>query len=309
MKDVSAKPDTLRSARAQAVIRMPAFCLPLLRNANTEKGDALAAARVAGIMGVKRTWEVIPLCHPLPIQTADVRFDLREDSVRVEVEVQLIANTGVEMEALTGASVAALTLYDMLKPHAGTDLSIGEIKLLEKRGGKSHYRRHVEGAVRAAVLVLSDTVAAGQAEDTAGALVQQRLEEAGLEIAGFEVLADEAEPLQARIRHWSAAEPVDLVITVGGTGVGPRDRTVEAVAPLLERELPGIMETARAYGQKRMPYAMLSRGVAGLIGRTLVITLPGSRGGARDGLNALIPGIFHTFDVLKKVPHEHGYGG
>ncbi len=309
MKDVSAKPDTLRSARAQAVIQMPPFCLPLLRNANTDKGDALAAARVAGIMAVKRTWEVIPLCHPLPIQTADVSFDLGKDSVRIEVEVQLIANTGVEMEALTGATVAALTLYDMLKPHAGTDLSIGDVRLLEKRGGKSHYRRHVDAPVRAAVLVLSDSVAAGRAEDSAGALVQQRLKEAGLEIAGFEVLPDEPDQLQARVRHWTADDPVELVMTVGGTGVGPRDRTVEAVAPLLERELPGIMETARAYGQKRMPYAMLSRGVAGLIGRSLVITLPGSRGGARDGLNALIPGIFHTFDVLRALPHDHGYGG
>jgi len=308
MKDVSAKPDTLRSARAQALIHMPAFCLPLLREANTEKGDALAAARVAGIMAVKRTWELIPLCHPLPIQTAEVSFELSEEQVRVEVAVQLIANTGVEMEALTGASVAALTLYDMLKPHAGTDLSIGDVRLLEKRGGKSQYKRRLETPARAAVLVLSDSVAAGRAEDTAGALVEQRLREAGLEIAATEVLPDEPAELESRVRHWTGAG-ADLIVTVGGTGVGPRDRTVETIAPLLQRELPGIMETARAYGQKRMPYAMLSRGVAGLIGRTLVITLPGSRGGARDGLNALIPGIFHTFDVLRQVPHKHGYGG
>lgn len=306
MKDVSAKPETLRSARAQAIIHVPPFCVPLLRDANTEKGDALAAARVAGIMAVKRTWELIPLCHPLAIQTADVAFDLGDDQVRIEVEVQLIANTGVEMEALTGASVAALTLYDMLKPHAGTDLSIGDVHLLEKRGGKSHYKRHVQTPVSAAVLVLSDSVAAGREQDTAGHLAEQRLRDAGLEIAGFEVLPDEAEQLQARLRHWVAAG-ADLIVTAGGTGVGPRDRTVDTVAPMLERELPGIMETARAYGQKRMPYAMLSRGVAGLIGHTLVITLPGSRSGVRDSLNALIPGIFHTFDVLNKTPHEHGY--
>lgn len=307
MKDVSAKPETLRSARAQATIHVPPFCIPLVREANTEKGDALAAARVAGIMAVKRTWELIPLCHPLTIQTADVAFELGDDHVRIEVEVQLIANTGVEMEALTGASVAALTLYDMLKPHAGTDLSIGDIRLLEKRGGKSHYERHVQVPVSAAVLVLSDSVAAGREQDTAGRLAEQRLREAGLDIAGFEVIPDEPEQLQARLRHWVAAG-ADLIITAGGTGVGPRDHTVEAVRPLLEREIPGIMETARAYGQKRMPYAMLSRGVAGLIGHTLVITLPGSRGGVRDALNALIPGIFHTFDVLSKTPHEHGYG-
>src|SRR5699024_3647261 len=117
---------------------MPAFCLPLLRERRTEKGDALGAARVAAIMAVKRTPDLIPLCHPLPIQNVNVDFDLQENQVRTAVEVQVISNTGVEMEALTAASVAALTLYDMLTPHAGTDHAIGDIHLIEKRGGKSH---------------------------------------------------------------------------------------------------------------------------------------------------------------------------
>lgn len=308
MKDVSHKPDTLRSARAGATISMPAFCLPLLRGRCTEKGDALEAARVAAVMAVKRTWELIPLCHPLPIQNVEVTFDLGEDSVRVEVEVQVIANTGVEMEALTAASIAALTLYDMLKPHAGTDLSIGDVRLLEKRGGKSHYRRRIEPPVSGAVIVLSDTVAAGRAEDRAGALVRERLAEAGVECAAPDVIADEPTQLQARIRHW-LDQNVALIATVGGTGIGPRDRTVETVRPMLEREIPGIMEAARGHGQRRMPYAMLSRGVAGLVGHTLVITLPGSVGGAGEHMDALIPGVLHAFEVLRDVPHEHGYGG
>lgn len=308
MKDVSRKPDTLRSARAGATITMPPFCLPLLCERRTEKGDALAAARVAAIMAVKRTWEMIPLCHPLPIQNVNVAFDLGEDHVRTEVEVQVIANTGVEMEALTGASVAALTLYDMLKPHAGTDLSIGDIRLIEKRGGKSHYRRRIEPGVDGAVIVLSDTVAAGRAEDHAGALVRERLDAAGITCPDVEVIPDEPAELETRIRQW-VERKVALIVTVGGTGIGSRDRTVETVQPMLDREIPGIMEAARSHGQRRMPYAMLSRGVAGLIGKTLVITLPGSTSGASEHLDALIPGILHAFEVVRDVPHAHGHAG
>lgn len=308
MKDVGGKPETLRSARAAATITMPAFCIPLLRERRIDKGDALAAARVAAIMAVKRTWELIPLCHPLPIQDAKVSFELGEDRVRIEVEVRTIANTGVEMEALTGASVAALTLYDMLKPHAGTDLVIGEIRLLDKRGGKSHYRRRVEPAVEGAVIVLSDTVAAGRAQDRAGAAVRERLRAAGIECPEAEVIPDEPADLAARIRYWTERR-VSLIATVGGTGIGDRDRTVETIRPLLQPEIPGIMEAARSHGQRRMPYAMLSRGVAGLIGKTLVVTLPGSTRGATEYLDALIPGILHAFEVVQGVPHKHGHEG
>lgn len=306
MKDVSRKPVSLRTARAASVITMPAFCIPLLRERRTEKGDALAAARVAAIMAVKRTWELIPLCHPLPIQDAKVTFELGKDRVRTEVEVQVIANTGVEMEALTGASVAALTLYDMLKPHAGMELAIGDIKLIEKRGGKSHYRRRIEPAVSGAVIVLSDTVAAGRAQDTAGAAVRERLHAAGIECPAVEVIPDEPQQLAERVRAALARHPA-LIVTVGGTGIGPRDRTVETIRPLLQMEVPGIMEAARSHGQRRMPYAMLSRGVAGTIDKSLVITLPGSTGGATEYLDALIPGILHAFEVIHGVPHQHGY--
>lgn len=306
MKDVSRKPDTLRTARAQAVIHMPAFCIPLLREARTDKGDALGAARVAGVMAVKRTWELIPLCHPLPIQDATVTFDLGDDTVTIEVTVQVLSNTGVEMEALTGASVAALTLYDMLKPHAGMDLLVDGIKLLEKRGGKSHYRRQVPEAISGAVIVLSDTVAAGKAEDKAGEGVRQQLAQANIVCPPADVIADEPEQLRQRIDHW-LQQGAQLIVTVGGTGIGARDRTVETVRPMLDMEIPGIMEAARQHGQRRLPYAMLSRGVAGLIGQTLVLTLPGSTRGSQEYLDALIAGVVHAFSVIKGEPHKHGH--
>jgi molybdenum cofactor biosynthesis protein MoaC len=298
MKDIVHKPETLRSARAAAMLHAPALCIELLRLRKTEKGDALEVARTAGILAAKRTWELLPFCHPLPLRSIRIDYELLAQAVRIEAEVQVISGTGVEMEALTAASVTALTLYDMLKPHAERDLSISDVRLLDKRGGKSEFARRIEPPAHCAILVLSDAVAGGKKHDNAGQIVRKGLAAAGIETSSYEVLEDEPQPLLVHLRHWVDRD-IDLVVTVGGTGIAPRDRTVDAVRTLIEREMPGIMEAARAYGQQRTPYAMISRGVAGLIGRTLVVTFPGSTRGAQETLDALLPGLVHTLEVLR----------
>lgn len=136
MVDVSAKAPSHREALAQAVLFSRADVLKLLASGGLPKGDALAVARVAGIMAAKKTPELIPLCHPLPLSKAQIDFELGEDSIRISATVRTLGVTGVEMEALTAASVAALTLYDMIKA-VDKRAVIGEIKLLAKSGGKS----------------------------------------------------------------------------------------------------------------------------------------------------------------------------
>lgn len=293
MKDVTRKPPTLRSARAAATITMPADCIPLVRERRTEKGDAIEAARFAATMAVKRTWELIPHCHPLPIQDVKVSFDIGADRVTTEVLVRTIANTGVEMEALTGASVAALTFYDMLKPHAGTRLAIGEVHLIEKLGGKSHYHRRIEPPVDGALLVRADAVPADL-----GAALAERLDAMGIRCGSPVAVAGDGDALAARIRD-RVQHGAALVAVVGGVGLGHGDDTVERVRPLLDRELPGIIEAARNHGQQRTPYAMLLRGVAGLSGRSVVLTLPGDADAAAGCLDALAPGLVHLLDELR----------
>lgn len=309
MKDVSQKPDSLRIARATATLHAPAACIDLLRSGETEKGDPLKTARVAGILAAKRTDELIPLCHPLPIHRADVYYELAETSVRIIAEVQTIGPTGVEMEALTAASLAALTIYDMLKPYAEPeDLHIEDCRLERKVGGKSHYRRALASPRSAAVVVLSDTVASGAKPDTAGAYVRDALIAANFDPVEYAVIADDADVLGALLRKL-VSDNVAMVITVGGTGLSPRDITVDTVKPMLDVEIPGIMETARAFGQQRMPFAMLSRGVAGYAGETLVLTFPGSRGGASESLAATLPGIVHLLEAGRTGgKHPGGYG-
>jgi cyclic pyranopterin monophosphate synthase len=138
MVDVSDKATTSRSATAEGFVRMRPETLALLLDGATPKGDVLAVARVAGIMAAKRTHELIPLCHPLPITKVTVDFEPRPDtaSLRVEVEVKVTGQTGVEMEALTAVSVACLTVYDMLKA-ADKAMRFDGIRLLEKTGGRS----------------------------------------------------------------------------------------------------------------------------------------------------------------------------
>ncbi|MEZ2416880.1 bifunctional molybdenum cofactor biosynthesis protein MoaC/MoaB [Luteibacter sp. RCC_6_2] len=309
MKDVSQKPDSLRVARATATLHAPAACIDLLRSGETEKGDPLKTARVAGILAAKRTDELIPLCHPLPIHRADVHYELADTFVRVIAEVQTIGPTGVEMEALTAASLAALTIYDMLKPYAEPDeLHIEDCRLERKTGGKSHYRRALDTPRSAAVVVLSDTVASGAKPDTAGAYVRDALIEANFAPVEYAVIADDADVLADLLRSLVDGG-VALVVTVGGTGLGPRDITVDTVRPMLDVEIPGIMEAARAFGQKRMPFAMLSRGVAGYVRDTLIVTFPGSRGGASESLAATLPGLVHLLQTGRAGgKHSGGYG-
>lgn len=304
MIDITHKPTTLREATATALVTVSELAtIAAVNEKRVPKGDVLESARVAALFGVKKTHELIPDCHPLPIEHAECTFTVGEQEIMVTMRVRTIYRTGVEVEAMHGASVAALTIYDMLKP-IDKGVVIAGIRLLEKKGGKSDWKDRFDAPVKAGVLVVSDGVASGKKEDKAGAAIIERLTKLDVEITKQAVVADEPEAIAARVREW-ANSGLDLILTTGGTGLSPRDRTPEALAPLLEREVPGIMEAARAYGQERMPWAMMSRGVAGMIGRTLVITLPGSTRGAQETMDALFPFVLH---VVKVQEHAFRHG-
>lgn len=136
MVDVGEKPETRREATAECFVRMAPATVRALREAAVAKGDALGVARVAGIMGAKRTPDLIPLCHPLPLSAVEVELDVGDDGVRIEVTARVTGHTGVEMEALTGAAVAGLTLIDMVKSME-KGVSLEGVRLLRKSGGRS----------------------------------------------------------------------------------------------------------------------------------------------------------------------------
>ncbi len=300
MKDVGMKPDTLRSAFATGELRAPLDCVQRVHDRQTEKGDPQEAARLAGIMAAKRTDTLLPLAHPLPIHAAEIRFDPVEDRILIEAEVHTIGPTGVEMEALSAVSVAALTLYDMLKPYAKPeDLAIGDTRLVNKTGGKSDHARRLSDPLPATVLMVSNPVYNGDKTDTAGQIVVDDLKDAGLAPIDYQLLPDDADQIAEAVCSAVQAGSA-LVATVGGTGIGPKDQTVEAVSPLLTLPMPGLMEAARAFGQRRSPSAAISRGVAGFMDETLIVTLPGSQGGARETIAALRASLIHALKTRQR---------
>jgi molybdenum cofactor biosynthesis protein MoaC len=305
MIQITHKSNSLRKAVAQAVVRVSKeSTMEAVIQRTVPKGDVLEFARVAGLFAVKKTSDVIPDCHPLPVEFTQVSYALSGLEILISVEVHTVYKTGVEVEAMHGASVVALTLYDMLKP-IDKSIEISSIRLLSKTGGKSDAMKlSLEKIVlerKAMVLVCSDSVSRGEAQDKAGAEVYARLESLGMQVLSLVVLPDQIIDIQDAINKF--ASQVDLMLFVGGTGLSNRDVTPEAVRPLLTREIDGIMETARRYGQDRMPFAMLSRGVAGMVNDTLLITLPGSTKGAAETMDALFPSVMHVFAVKDGQKH------
>ncbi len=301
MRSVTRKIETLRQATAQSQVLAKAETLEKMLKNDLPKKDVLPIARAAGVMAAKKTPELLPYCHPLAIDSVEIEFKIEEGGVTILATVEAVAKTGVEMEALTAASVAALTIYDMLKP-IDTDIEISRTRLISKKGGKTSFKERIPAGFKATVLVTSDSTSKGTRQDKSGQMILERLHAFGVG-AGLEIIPDDAEMIRSALLRY-CDEGFHLVLTTGGTGLGPRDVTVEATEKVIERQIPGIMEAARSFGQKRTPYAMLSRGLAGQRGNAIIVNLPGSSRGVEESLDAIFPAILHAYKMMRGAGHE-----
>jgi cyclic pyranopterin phosphate synthase len=311
MVDVGDKPVTHRRASAAATVQMRPDVLRSLLDAGGPKGDAFVVARLAGIAAAKRTAELIPLCHPLPLDRVDVELtpDPESGTVTIRTEAAATARTGVEMEALTAASVAALTLYDMAKS-LQRDIVIERVELLAKEGGRSgSWAREDIGAApptaahEAVVVTCSNRSAAGERQDESGPTLVAALTEAGWDVTPEPIVLPDDEAVIAETIARLADAGHRLIITTGGTGLTPTDVTPAATRRVIDREVPGLAELMRAAGLVSTPMAALSRGVVGVRGRTLVANLPGSPRGATESLGALLPVLRHALEQLTGADH------
>jgi cyclic pyranopterin phosphate synthase len=289
MIDVGDKAVTARTATATGTLVTRPDVIELVRGDDLPKADVLATARIAGIQGAKRTSELIPLCHPIPLSSVKVDFTLGSSDIRITATAKTTGQTGVEMEALTAVAIAGLTLHDMIKA-VDPSATLTDVRLESKTGGKrGHWTR--DGVIApptvrpgtAVVIVASTAGAAGTREDTTGPVIRDWLEASGYE-ATLSVVADAAVP--AALTDALSTTPA-VIITTGGTGMSPTDGTPEATAAMLDRELPGVAEAIRARGLASTPTAALSRGLVGTANGTVIVNLPGSRGGVKDGLAVL----------------------
>lgn len=304
MVEITHKNTSLRIAVAQAIVAVSKpETIEAVVNKTVPKGDVLEMSKTAGLFAVKKTSDVIPDCHPLPIEYTKVNFRIEGLEIFIEIEVKTIYRTGVEVEAMHGASVIALTMYDMLKP-IDKGIEIKNIKLLNKSGGKSDWKKRLaDMELSASVVVCSDTIYAGVKQDKSGLAIIDRLKVSGVEIKNYTIIPDEVTNIQEELEN-AVKQEVNILIFTGGTGLSVRDVTPEALIPMLDRRIPGIEEAIRSYGQERTPLSMLSRSVAGVKGKTLVLALPGSVSGASESMDAVFPAILHLFKIFKGARHD-----
>ena len=295
--DVSNKFETIRTAKAEGKIYLSPQSVDMIKNNKVPKGDVLSASQMAGMLGVKRTADILPFCHNIMIDHVVVNTELQEDGVYVTAEVKCIGRTGVEMEALTAVSAALLNVYDMLKAF-DKNMVIGDIKLVEKRGGKSDYEEDLSG-LKCAVITLSDTCAKGEAEDRSGKIAIDIIEkEFDGEVVHYKILPDDKDMIIEELKNLT--DKVDIIFTTGGTGFSKRDVTPEATKEVIRKEMIGFSEAMRIVGIRFTPKSLLSRGVCGILGdATLVINLPGSTGGVKDNIRLVAPLLKHAIRMAK----------
>ena len=299
MVDVTDKVSTTRVAKAEGQIAMLHETISAIQDDTLPKGNVLTTAKIAGVQAAKKTAALIPMCHQLNLTFVDIEFDIQTESIMIKSTVKTKEATGVEMEALTAVSVAALTIYDMCKAVDKT-MTIGEITLVDKKGGASGHAVAYRPAV--GIITMSDGVAAGKREDKSGKILSDGFAQAGCAIEKQLVLPDGSEELRKTIKSWIDSG-VELIITTGGTGLGPRDLTIPVLETMFDSRLPGIEQALHAYGRGKLATASLSRLAAGVVGSAIIISLPGSPGAVRDGLKVLIPTIFHAFHMMKGEGH------
>lgn len=273
MRDITNKNNTLRYAKASAYLYCHEEVLRKVQNKEIPKGDVLELARASGMLAAKKTYELIPHCHIIPIEYLDIQYEFlnREiqtkwlhseysSAIQILVTAKTIAWTGIKMEVLTCVSVTALVLYDLLKP-LNLPMEISHVKLLEKKGGKTDPKFAPKKDMNACILVCSDSTAKGKRKNSSGLIIKSILEEYNIAIHDYQIVPDDILEIQSKIKTW-VEQGVTFIFTTGGTGLSPKDLTVEAVVPLLEKQIPGISEVMHIAGNERTPWAMLSRSVA-----------------------------------------------
>lgn len=324
MADVGGKSPSNRRALAMGRIHVGAGAFAHIKNGTLPKGDVLKIAEIAGITGAKATASIIPLCHPLPLDHVAVYLDPepQTNSVAVYCVVAACAKTGVEMEALAGVNGALLTLYDLTKP-VEPALTISDVRLLVKEGGKKgrwvcpkgvperakgilpHDNARPFEGIKAGVITLSDRAAAGEYEDRSGPKLKSALEFLGAEVLSAEILPDDAGTMAAQLEAMADNGAYDLIVTTGGTGLTPRDVTPEVIAKICVKTAPGIGEALRAAGARHLPNAWLSRSIAGVRAKTLIVALPGSPNAIDESMDVLKPFLRHAVQLAKREKGRH----
>ncbi|GAB3223601.1 bifunctional molybdenum cofactor biosynthesis protein MoaC/MoaB [Algoriphagus aestuariicola] len=290
MEGITSKSTRLQEVEAEAVLSVSKRnTVQAILEKRVPKGDVLEMARVAGLFAVKNTHLILPHIYPSAIEFAAVDYQITDFEIHISIQISSVGKSSLEVNAMHGASITALTVYDMLKP-IDKEVSIVRLAMVEKSDKYNHskYSKRFD----AALVLCSNAVVKGIKSDTAGQAILEKLKSLNADITSYNIIPDDLELIREHAK--SLAKENQLLVFSGGTGLSKTDLTTEALLPILDRRIPGIAEAMRSYGQVRTPYAMFSRSLAGMIGNCLVLAIPGSTRGAEESMDAVFPDLLHA---------------
>lgn len=300
MVDIGGKEPSYRRAVARGWIKLKRETMDAIKSGRIPKGDVLTVARVSAILAVKRTPELIPGCHPIPLTHIAFEFQMDEEGISVTCKVTSESKTGVEMEALTGVAVALLTIWDMVKEVEKDEngqypfTSIENIKVLEKaKGGHIRHKEDLPKTLKFALVTISDSRTIET--DESGRIAEEMLKTAGHEIRKRLIITNDRVEIKRTVEGLLDNDEIDVILTIGGTGLSKRDVTVEVVSEKIEKKIDGFGELFRFLSYNEIGTAtMLSRAFAGVAKGKVLICLPGSKDAVELAIRELIlPEIGH----------------
>ncbi len=302
-KDISFKYETKRLAIAEGKIFLGKKLIQKILENEVEKGNVLEASKLAGIIGAKKTSDLLPFCHPIPIDHIEIKLEVLKDSIIARAKVIGIWRTGYEMEALTAVSAALLNIYDMCKIFK-EPMYIEYIKLIDKKGGYSEYNTNLKNYTFA-VITVSDSSYEGKKKDLSGKLIKEIFENLGAKFIFYTIVPDDKEKLKQAILK-AKEKGANIIITTGGTGVSFKDITPEVTAELIKKEIPGLEEALRIFGTRDTLYSLLSRAKIGFMDeKTLIINLPGKPKAVKENLEKIIYVLNHAFKMARGEGHTN----
>lgn len=292
MEDASELPATQTEAQAETKVYFSNGAREIVLKEGVAKEEVVTAAKIAGIQAAKRTSEFIPFHHYNPLTWVDISFEPAIDYIKITASVKALSRAGLEMEALTAASVAGLTIVDLCKDH-DRGVNMQDLKLVPKRIVKDV--THITTTIRVGIIVISDRITAGIDRDETGTILMEGFENAGFEAGEYVVIPNDTDKLIDQIQEW-LEQDIGLIITAGGNGIGPRDITLNAVEPFFDFRMEGVEQVLHSIAQANNNGFYMDRLAAGKIGKSIVLCLPLDSNLAKSMLPVVLPNIHQAFD-------------
>jgi molybdenum cofactor biosynthesis protein MoaC len=295
--DVSNKGETLRRATSQAVLRINPEIIKQIKNESSE--IALSeSAKIAATLAAKKTWELIPSSNLSQFDNVKVELSVRNEVIEIVVELQGVCKSDLEIESLTAVSIAALSVYDMLRSSEGS-VMIESIRLLRKSDEILELSEKVARKIKTAVLFINVSEHLLEKDKQAEKFTIDALTKKNADIVESKIISNTQNEIEYNIKQFCDEKNVDLLITFGGIGITSEDIVPEVTMKLIEKKIDGISEILRFYGQKKSPLVAFSRGVAGIRGSSLIINLPGNIREISESLDLLFPRILYVSKMIK----------